>query len=326
MLCFRRSGFRDDRELVQQFKGILAACLCEAFEQLSAEGKHLLRQQQQMVDQQGMGGSTNVSVASTTTLDADNPRVLSGRAARRSELHHATLAGKGGLLLNTPVTSAVVAASAVKTSAGTTTTDGTAGTDDPKAEKLAATWDLEDCRSWLLNASRRIAQNWVAERTKNNTNEPIGSVDELEGRLVEHAITLCEQLETELQSRATSASSSTGRVVTPRLSDMTKLGIKWQHAHERGSGGKGGVGGSGVVSKVNANQRTAGQILLLKTSKKLGALLNDPLAGAAIHQELRSVITRQDGIKQREMRDEATRQRLNQMQRKPWLAAKAQQN
>ena len=139
-------------------------------------------------------------------------------------------------------------------------------------------------------------------------------------------ITLCEQLETELQSRATSASSSTGRVVTPRLSDMTKLGIKWQHAHERGSGGKGGVGGSGVVSKVNANQRTAGQILLLKTSKKLGALLNDPLAGAAIHQELRSVITRQDGIKQREMRDEATRQRLNQMQRKPWLAAKAQQN
>ena len=45
-------GFRDDRELVQQFKGVLAACLCEAFEQLSAEGRHLTRQQQQQADQQ----------------------------------------------------------------------------------------------------------------------------------------------------------------------------------------------------------------------------------------------------------------------------------
>ena len=337
--------------MVQQFKGILAACLCEAFEQLSAEGKHLLRQQQQMFDQQQQGNAstaTNDTVAATTALDAENPSasmVLSGRAARRSELHHATMAGKGGLLLNTPVTSAAATASLVKSSTVTTTTT-TDGADDPKAEKLATTWDLEDCRSWLLNASRRIAQNWVNERknhpdvlngnnttTTNNSNIPTGSVDELEGRLVEHAITLCEHLENELQSRATSSTASssnksTGRVVTPRLSDMTKLGIKWQHSHERGSGGKGGVGGSGVTNTANAvnrNQRTAGQILLLKTSKKLGTLLNDPVAGDAIHHELRNVITRQEGIKQREMRDEATRQRLNQMQRKPWLAAKAQQ-
>jgi hypothetical protein len=342
--------------LVQQFKGILAACLCEAFEQLSAEGKYLLRQQQQMFDQQQQqqGTATTTVVAASTALDAENPSasmVLSGRAARRSELHHATMAGKGGLLLNTPVLTSATATAATTT---TTTapvaaaTDGT-GTlvDDGKTEKLATTWDLEDCRSWLLQASRRIAQNWVSERTKHSTNGtkdnttdsksniPTGSVDELEGRLVEHAITLCEHLENELQTRATTTSlkKSTGRVVTPRLNDMTKLGIKWQHSHERGSGGKGGVGGSGVavVSAAttgpsgNRNERTAGQILLLKTSKKLGSLLNDPVAGDAIHHELRNVIMRQEGIKQREMRDEATRQRLNQMQRKPWLAAKAQQ-
>lgn len=291
-----------------------------------------------MSDQQGMGSPNNDTA--TTALDAENPSapmVLSGRAARRSELHHATMAGKGGLLLNTPVASAAVTAATVKSfPVAAAMTDGTIVADDSKAEKLATTWDLEDCRSWLLNASRRIAQSWVDERknhpdgTSNNSNSniPTGSVDELEGRLVEHAITLCEHLENELQSRASSSSSSnksTGRVVTPRLSDMTKLGIKWQHAHERGSGGKGGVGGSGVAGKANMNQRTAGQILLLKTSKKLGTLLNDPIAGDAIHHELRSVISRQEGIKQREMRDEATRQRLNQMQRKPWLAAKAQQ-
>ena len=29
------AGFRDDRELVQQFKGVLASCLCLSFDQLS---------------------------------------------------------------------------------------------------------------------------------------------------------------------------------------------------------------------------------------------------------------------------------------------------
>jgi hypothetical protein len=311
--------------LVQQFKGILAACLCEAFEQLSAEGKHLLRQQQQMSDQleQKMGNSNDT--------DDMNPKaaiVLSGRAARRSELHHATMAGKGGLLLNTRVDTAIATKSSP---AATTMSDvgGTVDNDEAKQEKSATTWDLEDCRSWLLNASRRIAQGWVDE-VKNNptvTNIPKGSVDELEGRLVEHAIILCEHLENELQSRSSLTNSAHTRVVTPRLNDMTKLGIKWQHSHERGSGGKGGVGGSGVTaaSAGNRNQRTAGQILLLKTSKKLGDLLKDPIAGEAIHRELRAVISRQEALKQKEMRDEATRQRLNQMQRKPWLAAKAQQ-
>jgi transcription initiation factor TFIIIB Brf1 subunit/transcription initiation factor TFIIB len=37
------AGFRDDRELVQQFKGVLAGCLCEAFDQLSRDGRQLLK-------------------------------------------------------------------------------------------------------------------------------------------------------------------------------------------------------------------------------------------------------------------------------------------
>ena len=292
-------------------KGILAACLCEAFEQLSAEGKHILRHQQQMSDQQDQ----------QKKIANNEPAVaLSGRAARRSELHHATMAGKGGLLLNTPV---------VSTAAAITSSASELAEDDGKSsggEKPAASWDLEDCRSWLLKASRTIAQSWVDERKtsilKADSKIPTGSVDELEGRLVEHAITLCEHLEQELQSRA-SSSVGVSRVVTPRVTDMSKIGIKWQHAHERGSGGKGGVGSSGAPAP--SGGRTAGQILLLKTAKKLGALLKDPLSGDAIHRELRTVISRQEAWKQKEMREEATRQRFHQMQRKPWLAAKAQQ-
>ena len=37
------AGFRDERELVQQFKGVLAGCLCEAFDQLSRDGRQLLK-------------------------------------------------------------------------------------------------------------------------------------------------------------------------------------------------------------------------------------------------------------------------------------------
>jgi hypothetical protein len=295
-------GFRDDRELVQQFKGVLAACLCEAFEQLSAEGKHLLRQQQQQYDQQNRKEEE----------EGGDSSKLSARASRRNELHHATLAGKGGILLNAK--------------AEDTVEDKTPASPSNSMEKPAASWDLEDCRTFLLEASRRIAQSWVDERRKNTPASkklPQSPLGELEGRLVEHSIRLCEQLETELQTH-TGEMDGKQRVVTPRVTDMSKLGIKWQHSHERGSGGKGGVGGSGKIVTAMANSRTAGQILLLKTAKKLGSILADPVAGEAIHRELRSVIGKQEEHKRMKIREEATRQRLNQMQRKPWLQARAQ--
>jgi hypothetical protein len=295
-----RIGFRDDRELVQQFKGVLAACLCEAFEQLSSEGKHILRQQQQQYDQQNQ-----IDVTA-----GGKPVSMSSRALRREELHKATMAGKGGLVLNENRSTKVTEEQPLT---------------GVEAAKAAAQWDIEDCRTWLLDASRTIAQTWIAERSQNGAAAkkiPLGSVSELEGRLVEHAITLCEHLEAELMKRSNATNGR--RVSTPRVTDMSKLGIKWQHSSERGSGGKGGVGGSGTHHTGGAG-RTAGQILLLKTAKTLGDVLQDPVAGEAIHQELRNVIGKQETRKQKALRDEATRQRFTQMQRKPWVQARLQQ-
>ena len=325
---------------MQQFKGVLAACLCEAFEQLSAEGKHLTRQQQQQADQQQQRNAAAMDDANGSTS-----KPLSARATRRSELHHATLAGRGGLMLN----NSTMATKEGESSGSGSDPDKTIITDDQGHEKLAAAWDLEDCRSWLLEASRSIAQAWDAERQNNSGSAlakqiPAVPLGELEGQLVEHSITLCEHLETELLSRGAPSNSTTTTGVrrraisTPRVQDMSKLGIKWQHAHERGSGGRGGVGGSGKVpggrglagvgrgsGGNNHHSRTAGQIFILKTAKKLGAILQDPMAGDAFHRELRTVIGRQEALKQKEMREEATRQRFNQMQRKPWLQARVQQ-
>jgi hypothetical protein len=305
---------------------------------LSAEGKNILKQQSAQQHQQDQinkqqqyngtgkdnqdGENDGDGVGETT----NKPKQISARAARRNELHHATLAGKGGLLLNTT----------------TDTAEGHAAAkdDDGGNEKPAAAWDLEDCRTWLLEASRRIAQTWVEERMKSPAAAkrlPTAPLGEVEGQLVEHSITLCEQLESELNARnhnpsaaavAAKAKATAKRVVTPRVTDMSKLGIKWQHAHERGSGGKGGVGNNArtlTASNARGGGRTAGQILILKTAKKLGSILNDLIAGEAFHKELRGVIGRAEERKRQALREEATRQRLSQMQRKPYLQARMQQ-
>lgn len=282
------AGFRDDRELVQQFKGVIAACLCEAFDQLSKDGMHILKQK----------------------IEAPQESFANPRANRRNELHHANLAGKGGLLLDL---------SAVKQEREETISS--------LAKKPAATWDLDDCRSWFMEASRSIAQQWIQDRKNGVANIPDGSQEELEGKLVEHAITLNDALEAELQQQQQSNPATTdgrGRVITPRVNNMAKLGIKWQHSHERGSGGKGGVGGSGVHPPQARGGRSAGQILILKTAKKLGMILNDDFAGQAIHKELRSLVNKQEAHKRKLQSDEAARQRLTQMKRKPWLQARAQ--
>jgi hypothetical protein len=285
------AGFRDDRELVQQFKGVIAACLCESFDQLSSDGKQILKQKEEVVEE-----------------NFHNPR-----ANRRNELHHANLAGKGGLLLDF---------SAVNSTKNEVR-------ESSLAMKPATTWDLDDCRSWLLDASNSIAQQWIQDRKNGVVNNqmkiPNGSQEELEGKLVEHAITLVNHLEAELKQQA-KKQHGRGRVVTPRVNDMAKLGIKWQHAHERGSGGAGGVGNNKQVQQKSAAQsgRTAGQILILKTAKKLGSMLNDAMAGDAIHKELRSLYGKQEAQKRKVLQDESTRQRFAQMKRKPWLQARAE--
>lgn len=287
------AAFRDDRELVQQFKAVIAACLCEAFEQLSEKGQQILKQREQDVILEDDAAKEKIK--------------LSKRAARRNELHHATLAGKGGLQLDF-------------SNIETEQDDGLSAI----ASKAVATWDLEECRTWLLEAAQNIAKEWVKDRDeKDNTKIPAGTKDQLEGSLVEHTFTLSEFLQKELDRRNKKSAGAGRRVVTPRVQDMSRLGIKWQHKHERGSGGKGGVGGSG--KQAQSSGRTAGQVLILMSAKKFASILKDELVGNAIHKELRNTVDRQETRKIKERRKEESRQRLNQMKRKPWLQARVEQ-
>ena len=348
------AGFRDDRELLHQLKAVIAACLCEAFDQLASDGRKILAQQESgTVEADELANKDEASQSDAAAKKAAIAKSISSnrRAAKRADLHKASMAGKGGLFLDMSDVEDKTKYKGDDNLASTNNKSGVSPTNTSRFEMMPAkNWDLEDCRSWLLEASRSIAQTWVDERdalpssddTKgNNTtnagvgpkkNFPKGSRDELEGKLVEHSIVLCEFLEKQLSKanagpgRGGPGAATSKRVVTPRVTDMSKLGIRWQHAHERGSGGKGGVGNSGNMKKRAAsaatNGRRAGQILILQSSHKLGDILKNPLAGEYFHRELRALIGRQKSRTDKGLRDEATRQRLVQMQRKPWLQAK----
>lgn len=296
------AGFRDDRELVQQFKGVLAACLCEAFDQLSKDGQQLLkvRAGEEKNGAAGSGTASNKNVATAHSLSA--------RASRRSELHSSNLAGKGGLFLNTE--------NAKKEES---LTNSQAPMNEAE-KKPVSTWNLDDTRSWLLEASKSIAKQW-------HKTSPKGTLAEIEGSLVQHTLTLCSLLEQELARGGAKGAINRQKVVTPRV-QMGTLGIKWQHKHERGSGGAGGVGNSGRgvgrPGQARMNGRSAGQILILKTAKKLSEAIQDQRAGEAFHRELSALRSRQEAHKRRLQRDVASAQRLNQMKRKPWLQARVQ--
>jgi hypothetical protein len=281
-----------------------AACLCEAFEYLSQHGKAILKQD----DAKNETEPDMIDAAAT----------ISARGARRNELHSATLAGKGGLLIDF--------SSIDNGKLDAVVSDANAAQSPKAVDKPTASWDLLDCRSWLLDASRRIAYQWVEDRKKLEgpaaKNIPMGTVDDLEGRLVEHSISLCEYLETELHSRSKTAAASK-KSYTPRVNDMSKLSIKWQHGHERGSGGAGGLGASGAKTAApNGSSLMAGQILILLTAKKLAAILKDEVAADALHKELRGVMGQQSELKRQKHLAEASRQRLHQMKRKPYLHAR----
>jgi len=293
------SGFRDDRELVVQFKGVVAGCLCEAFDQFCKDGRQILKVK---TGEEFIGNDFNV-VHTTNT-----------RASKRSELHSSSLAGKGGLMLN------------LETRKVTRTDKTTLKSDDAQISaaerKDVSSWDLDDARSFLLEASRKIARYWHDNRDKDEgINIPDGGVQELEGFLVTKTLLLCAVLEHELNKTKSKGKISRQRVGTPRLKDMGNLGIKWQHKSERGSGGAGGVGNSGRVLNISC-KRTAGQILKIKNSIKLSEAVDDRVVGDAFYRELRALLTRQEARKKHDNRNESSLQRLNQANRKQYLVAR----
>ena len=83
------------------------------------------------------------------------------------------------------------------------------------------------------------------------------------------------------------------------------------------------IGGDNTGAPV-AGGKSAGQILRMKTAPQLKKAIGDDVAGDAFYKELRALLGRQDAKAKQELRNEASRIRMNQMRRKPELQARVQ--
>jgi len=275
------AGFRDDRELVQQFKGVVAACICEAFHQLSSDGRRILKQRVVGVDEE------------------DKEEVLTKRATWRSDMHKSTAAQHENLVVK-----------------DNSTPD--AGTVE---NKPAPSWTIDDCRSFLLESSKKIAQQWS---TTNNTVNPISKSpypnkdqSELEGMMIEYTLKMCDYLEKQVTENSAknniNETHTKIRVATPRVNDMKKLSLTLQHSDPVRMN----------LTIKSSQNKSAGQVLILLTSKKWGMLVGDKIAGEAFHKELRTLLAKQESQKTKQRHMELAQQRFKQLKRKPWLQARA---
>jgi hypothetical protein len=307
------SAMRDDRQLLQDFDGVIACSLILAFEELSEADKRNHKAAQSVPDSDS--GTNDDNGASSFHFNK--------RANRRNELHHANLAGKGGLLLNlssveTKTSGHVLNHATSSSSMGASSSNNSPSGANKNGEitKPLEHWDVEDCRRWLTNkAIPQIAKEWVeARETKEDESIPTGTKDEIEGELTLKAFDLTELLDNELNIKQEPRRK---KVVTPRLNDLGKLGIQFQNKRERGAGSK-------SLPQANKSKRTAGKIFMAKTEAELGTILDDKLAGKAIHKKLREVITQQRERERQAQREEASRKRLLQSQRKAYLLGRLQ--
>lgn len=313
------AGFRDDRELVQQLKGVVAACLCEAFDELSTDGKEILKFKSDF----DIDGSMKRAGCMKTYFNH--------RANKRSNLHSSSMAIKGDDFLNMPYN--VIKYTEEHVNSNLKKDDSSSSVSKSVFEnKPTCSWNLDDCRLWLLDASRMIAQQW----SKLPVDDKIftANINESEGRLVRHSLTICNLLENELINLSMQGSKKiTKKHLTPRVREMGQLEIKWQQSNSYGHDKK--ITRKSICDSKSSSSlecgtksfghgKTAGQILIMKTSKKLGEAIDDIVAGEAFHRELRALLCRQDLKKKEKRRNEATMMRFRQMKRKPWLHARVQ--
>lgn len=335
------SAFRDDRELLKQLEGVIAACLCEAFDQLSNEGGEALNMQATTGEVED-DSENNVGRSNGNNLRLKQLK-FSARAKRRNELHSSNLAAKHSLMLNFHQQNLMEINKENKSNNIFNKPKTTSKFSTPRShttsaieEKLVSLWDLHDIRTWLLEASSTISRKWLDQQNEiAKANQSVESMtkDDMEGRLMQYIFKLCDVLQNEVVTNKESTTQCKRRVLTRKVNEMGPLSIKWQHGHERGSGGAGGIGFSGIsVTSVaqrgrgggNGKTTTAGQILMMKTAPQLKKAIGDNDAGEEFYKELRALVGRQNTKTKQQRRKEASVRRMNQMRRKLELRIRVQ--
>mmetsp|Transcript_7160 Transcript_7160/g.14078 ORF Transcript_7160/g.14078 Transcript_7160/m.14078 type:complete len:798 (-) Transcript_7160:63-2456(-) len=285
------AAFRDDREIVQDFLGIVAACLIEAF--------------RARVGKDGQKGALKVTAGDKVAEDEERrEKVLSRVAMRKRELH-------------TTIDNKVKALEDKKRKLEREDREDTKG---ELVKKPMSTWDMDDVRNWLTKAAEAIAEK---QFEKGQASVLKGTEEEMQNLMGEKCFELIAKIEEEVEGSGQVKKSSFA-VKTNRV-DMGSLGIRWQKAGERGSGGAGGLGNSGrnTVTGLKVGERkkkTAGQILMLKTSANMSRLIGEEVQkgviGRLIHNHMKETMEIQAMRNKKRKGDLNAIRRITQMDKK----------
>ena len=278
--------FRDDRDVVKDLGGVLAACLCEALEHCAFHaGTDLLElakrhafQLQKIIA--GIGPDRKRSQRSQKTL--------LGKTIRRKMLHDTSMAIRGKNLDLDEITKHINTTKKVTVAA--------ASFDVDLERKPLVAWNLNDIRSWLLYASRVIVET--------QTNPCDRAAEELEAVMMKHTMSLCELLQSETEKPRSHISAQ--RAAWRRDDDTARSGVAQQ---------------PGTSSK-KSNTGSPGKQMLLLNVKKLDRIFNgDRFAATSIHQMLRGLVRRQSVRSSNAVKQKASRVRFQQIKRSHWLSA-----
>ena len=294
------SELRDDRENVHDRDGIYSACMIEAFHATRSEGQQLLKH----------------SMSKSDELERMN---RNKNAAKKRKLHTTNVAESTVLTNNASIM--------------TTTADKASYSKDDLVLKPMSSWDLDDVKKWSLRAASSISlflsQNLATAREE-GTAVIEGSAEEVNAEVTKKVTDFFDKLRQEVEGKVPTK-KVTG-VRTNRV-DMGNLGIKYQGKDERGSGGAGGIGNSGksLGGRRGGEKmtRTAGQVLMLKTSALMCRLMGedpdsagDRSVGKLLHKSMKAIMEKQNSLKRKVKGDKNGLLRMQQMKRKSYLADK----
>ncbi|CAB9524152.1 expressed unknown protein [Seminavis robusta] len=234
------SEFRNRRQVLKDPEGVIAACLCEAFDRSSLEGRTRLESELQRLRK----------IASAQDWAAAANNKAAKRAMRRNMLHTVHFAQSNARSNS----KAPIATAAVQGEAATVAA--------LERSKPVASWDINDTRAWLLCAARAIAKHWEEHQPANT--ESNKSLDEFEAAMVEHTFVICEYLENNSQGASPVVGKKVLLMNAKKLSSIVGDVAAAKALHQKIRG----VVNRQAVRKSQAARQKASQLRFQQTKRK----------------------------------------------------------
>jgi len=187
------SQFRDDRDVLKDRDEVIAACMIEAFDQYSTEGKNMLSELQK---NQAIAFFHQGSTSVTKSLR---------RAMKRSTMHTHNMANSFSNL-------------ASKEAHNKTHTSKVNVLSTAVESKALSLWDISDVRSWLVHASQDILEQWQSQDNHQKSGQlssiaPHLSSKEATAIMAESVFLLCEFVETGSKNTTNQKKRSPGQAM-----------------------------------------------------------------------------------------------------------------